>query len=414
VLVHARAPVRISFSGGISDFDAYAWTKGGLVLNATISKYVYVTLRPQGNATARIHSASLGASEVPVTSERGASDDPAGFVAACAGEVLSRLRLPAKGVDLYVETDVPLGTGLGTSSALVVALVGAVYPWCGHTLDKHEAAKLGWEIERRDLGIAGGLQDHYAASFGGLNLIEFHGPADVVVTPLRVGPEVLSRLEYSLLLVYTGLSTSDSLGVIADQLARHQRGEREFEDAVDRIKALTLEARDALLSGRPEVLGEVLHEAWLQKKRTSPMVTTSHVDAIPTTDANECDGISCPAQLRRDAVVVVGSLRVGQGSRWAGASLSRRWFQPGAWDGAGRSDGWPARKPACLSHRIAARRPAQVLGLNGRSLEMRDGWEIRPTGQSRGAGSNRLAGRRVTGPSRPESARGQFEASKGR
>jgi len=181
-------------------------------------------------------------------------------------------------MDLYVESDAPLGTGLGTSSALVVAFVGAFSQLRGHTMTKHDVANLAWEIERRDLGISGGLQDQYASSYGGVNLMEFHGSNDVEISQLKIDADVLSRLEYSLLLVYTGSRASKD--TISDQLTRYERGDDDVTDAIDRIKSLTLDARDAILSGHPDTLGEILHETWVQKKRTSPLVTTPRIDEM--------------------------------------------------------------------------------------------------------------------------------------
>src|SRR5207249_9185502 len=115
-------------------------------------------------------------------------------------------------------TEAPPGSGLGASSALVVATIGALAVWRRLILDKYEVARLAWEIERIDVGVPGGLQDQYSASFGGFNLIEFRHEGEAIVNPLRIEPDVIRELEYNMLLVYTG-ATRSSVRIISTQIA---------------------------------------------------------------------------------------------------------------------------------------------------------------------------------------------------
>jgi D-glycero-alpha-D-manno-heptose-7-phosphate kinase len=160
-----------------------------------------------------------------------------------------------------------------------VATIGALAAWRSLRLDKYEVARLAWEIERLDVDVPGGLQDQYSASFGGFNLIEFRNDRDVVVNPLRIEPHIVRELEYNMLLVYTG-ATRASGRIITSQIAGLAGGQGPVIDAMDRMKSLTLDAKDALLTGRLSDFAEILHEEWEAKKRTSDAVTTPLIDEM--------------------------------------------------------------------------------------------------------------------------------------
>jgi D-glycero-alpha-D-manno-heptose-7-phosphate kinase len=183
------------------------------------------------------------------------------------------------GLELFLDTEAPPGSGLGASSALVVATIGALAEWRQLRLDRYQVARLAWEIERQDVGIPGGLQDQYAASFGGVNLIEFHSESDVVVNPLRVEPRILNELEYNMLLVYTG-ATRVSSRIIESQVAALTEKNNEVTSAMDEMKRLTLRAKDALLTGKLDNFAEILHQEWLSKKKTSSGVSTPRIEEL--------------------------------------------------------------------------------------------------------------------------------------
>jgi D-glycero-alpha-D-manno-heptose-7-phosphate kinase len=183
------------------------------------------------------------------------------------------------GMELYLETDAPPGSGLGASSALVVATLGALAEWRGLWLDRYDVARLAWEIERKDVQIPGGSQDQYAASFGGFNLIEFNSETDVVVNPLRIEPRVLNELTYNMLLVYTG-ATRVSDKIIRSQISGLEAKRVDVTDAMHEMKRLTRRAKDALLQARLGDFAAILHEEWVAKKRTSDSVTTPQIDEM--------------------------------------------------------------------------------------------------------------------------------------
>ena len=183
------------------------------------------------------------------------------------------------GMELFLETEAPPGSGLGASSALVVATLGALTEWRRLKLDRYELARLAWEIERKDVGVPGGVQDQYSAAFGGFNLIEFRSETDVVVNPLRIEARILNELAYNMLLVYTG-ATRVSASIIESQMTGLEDQASDVTQAMTEMKQLTLLAKDALLTGRLGAFAEILHREWEAKKRTSVQVTNHHLDEM--------------------------------------------------------------------------------------------------------------------------------------
>jgi D-glycero-alpha-D-manno-heptose-7-phosphate kinase len=277
VIFRARAPLRISFAGGGTDLSPYVNDRGGLVLNATIDRHAYATLRLRDDRVISVKSQDFKTSLDFSVDEPPPFDGNLDLIKAC----LQRLqpKQDVSGLELYLETEAPPGSGLGASSALVVATIGALAVWRRLILDKYEVARLAWEIERLDVGVPGGLQDQYSASFGGFNLIEFRNEREAIVNPLRIEAQILQELEYNMLLVYTG-ATRASAHIIKSQIAGLAGGQAAVLEAMDRMKALTLEAKDALLTGRLSDFAEILHEEWQAKKRTSDAVTTPAIDEM--------------------------------------------------------------------------------------------------------------------------------------
>jgi D-glycero-alpha-D-manno-heptose-7-phosphate kinase len=161
---------------------------------------------------------------------------------------------------------------------MAVAVVAALKSWLGRPLTPYDMAELAYRIERIDLGIAGGRQDQYAATFGGFNFIEFHADA-TIVNPLRIAPDTLHELEYRMVLAYLR-QTRSSARIIERQSASFLAGKREVVHALDRLKELTFDMKRRLLLGQIDAFGELLHEAWLSKKRLDAGISTDPVDDL--------------------------------------------------------------------------------------------------------------------------------------
>jgi D-glycero-alpha-D-manno-heptose-7-phosphate kinase len=271
--IRARAPLRISFAGGGTDVPPFPAREGGLVLNATIDRYAYGLLRPRRDRQVRIESADFGVSVNYQVDEAPIFDGRLDLVKAA----IRRLGDPsAAGYDIFLHSNAPPGSGLGSSSTVMVTLIGLLKDHHNLALTDYEIASLSHHIERVEMGMLGGMQDQYAATFGGFNFIEF-GPDHVIVNPLRVSAEIVNELEHNMLLCYTG-ATRRSDGVIEDQTTRYEEGEASTLAALRGQKELAVEMKNALVRRRPHEFGGLLHEAWQQKRRMSPKISTDFID----------------------------------------------------------------------------------------------------------------------------------------
>jgi D-glycero-alpha-D-manno-heptose-7-phosphate kinase len=273
--IRAKAPLRISFAGGGTDVPPFPEREGGCVLNATINNFAWGSLRPREDGHIGIESVDLNTSLSYTVESEMPFDGQLDLVKAAI------LRLGARnshGFDIFLHTDAPPGSGLGSSSALMVGLVGLVKEFKNFAFTDYDVAHLAYEIERKDLGIQGGFQDQYAASFGGFNFIEFYGER-IIVNPLRIGREIINELEHNLLLCYTG-STRRSDRIIEDQKRRYEGNEDQTVHALRLQKQLAVDMKNALLQHRLQDLGDLLHCSWESKKKLSPKISCARIDEM--------------------------------------------------------------------------------------------------------------------------------------
>ena len=263
--VRSTAPLRISFVGGGTDFPHYYVRAGGAVLSATIDHHAHVSIRPRHDDLVTIRSLDLGHLVEYRLDEAPEYDGVLDLVKAA----IRRFDM-AGGVDVQVRSDAPAGSGLGGSSALTTAVVAALAALLGRRLGRRELAELSYAVERDDLRIAGGKQDQYAAAFGGLNLLEF-SEAGVAVTPVAVDPATVARLHERLLLCYTG-AVRTNRGLIDTQIRLYREGREETILGMKQLHELAYAMRDALVGGRVEEIGAMLHEAYQSKKRMNPHI----------------------------------------------------------------------------------------------------------------------------------------------
>jgi len=272
-VVRAKAPLRLSFAGGGTDVAPFPELEGGAVLSATISRYTFASLRPREDRQVTVASLDFNR-EVQF-----GVDDPLnldGDLDLAKAAVHRLIDRDAAGFDLFLHSNVPPGSGLGSSSSMMVALVGLLQGHYGLTLTDYEIAAMAAVLERDDLGIRGGLQDFYAATFGGFNYIEFEADR-VVVNPLRITPDTVSELEATMLLVYTG-RTRMSDHIISDQTDRYVSQDPDSLTGLRRQRELAAAMKDALLRQEHDSFGELLHEAWMAKRLMSPRITTPEID----------------------------------------------------------------------------------------------------------------------------------------
>jgi D-glycero-alpha-D-manno-heptose-7-phosphate kinase len=274
MIVRSKAPLRISFAGGGTDVPPYPQERGGAVLSVTINKYAYASLLPTAEESITVQSLDYDVVAKYHTAEDLAYNGELDLVKA----TIRRLAVEKHGLRLFLHSDAPPGSGLGSSSTLVVALVGLFRHWLRQPLTDYQIAELAYQIERVDLGIRGGMQDQYAATFGGVNFIEFYDKA-VIVNPLRVSPDRLNELEYCLLLCYTGQSRL-SAHIVERQTASYIQKKEEVVRALEAQKEMAIQMKNALLQGRLDDFGDLLHQAWQTKKLLDPAITTPQIDEM--------------------------------------------------------------------------------------------------------------------------------------
>ncbi len=270
----ARAPLRVSFGGGGTDLAAYYERFGGFVVSAALARYCRVTAGPSGDGGVHIHSADYGVRERYGRGELPPVEGPLALPKAAVAHFWER-GLRQEGVALSLAAPVPPGTGLGSSSAMTVALIRALAAYLGQTLSADEVADLACCLEIERLGMPIGRQDQYASAFGGLNTIEFaaHG---VRVTPLKLPVGVAAALQQRLLLFSTGRS-HDSAKILRRQQA-DSRANPAVVASLHRIKALALEMREALIAGDLDGFGNLLDRGWHEKRGLSSAISSDSID----------------------------------------------------------------------------------------------------------------------------------------
>lgn len=280
MLVRARAPLRLGLAGGGSDLSPFCDVYGGCVLNAAIDRYAYAVLRPLDNGRL-----SFVAADQQVTRSHGLVanlplDGNLDLHSAVYNEIVRGYNGGRPiAVELTTFCDAPAGSGLGSSSTLVVVMLKAFSELLNLALDDYALARLAHRIERVDCGLQGGRQDQYAATFGGFNFMEFYAEDRAVINPLRIKNWIICELEASLLLVHTGTSR-ESARIIADQSANVRNGN---EDAIAAMQAVKREAsvmKECLLKGDFPRLVESMRGGWESKKRSAATVSNSQIDAI--------------------------------------------------------------------------------------------------------------------------------------
>lgn len=275
MLVRSKAPLRISFSGGGTDVPPYPQTKGGVVLSSTINKYAYASLIPLKDKN-EIKVISL---DYERTLEyKNEEDLEYNGDLDLVKSVIKNMKTVNKGIEIYLHSDAPPGSGLGSSSTMVVSLIGLFRHWLNMPLTNYDIADLAYKIERVDLGIKGGLQDQYAATFGGFNFIEFLENM-VIVNPLKIPDDIVEELNYSLLLCYTGKRRL-SANIIKEQVDGVVKKKEGVIRAMDELKSITIKMKNALLQGKLNDFGGLLHYAWENKKKMASKITAPFIDEM--------------------------------------------------------------------------------------------------------------------------------------
>ncbi len=279
MIYRSKAPLRIGLAGGGTDVSPYCDLYGGAILNATLSLYANATLEMIDEKKIILEAIDRNEEQqfewLPELPVNGKLD----LLKGVYNRIQKDYGIREQGFRLSTYVDAPAGSGLGTSSTLVVAIIGAFAELLRLPLGEYDMAHYAYEIERKDLNLAGGRQDQYAATFGGVNFMEFYADDKVIVNPLRVKQQHLFELENNLLLYYT--STSRESAEIIKKQSRNVTEKQESPiEAMHQLKQQALRMKEALLKGRLNEIGEILDFGFQQKRKMAEGISNPLLEEI--------------------------------------------------------------------------------------------------------------------------------------
>lgn len=275
--IRSQTPLRLGLAGGGTDINLYCDTFTGYVLNATISLFVHCTLIERGDNKIIFNSPDTGGYCEYESTLNLENDGKLDIFKAVYNRIVKDYAKKPLSFSLHTYSDVPSGSGLGGSSTLVVGMLKVYAEWLNLPLGEYEIAKLAYEIEREDLGIVGGAQDQYAATFGGFNFMEFYADKRVIVNPLRIRNYIVSELESRVVLYFTNITRE------AKDIEEHKKGklgDSKSLEAMHSIKQDAIDMKEALFRADFKRLGEILERSWRSKKTISEIVSNDELERI--------------------------------------------------------------------------------------------------------------------------------------
>lgn len=279
MIYRSKAPLRIGLAGGGTDVSPYSDLYGGAILNATVSLYAHASIEPLDNNQIILTAVDRQEEESFDITDELPINGKLDLLKGVYNRIQKDHGMPKTGFRLSTFVDAPAGSGLGTSSTLVVSVIGAFAEMLKLPMGEYDMAHYAYEIERRYLHLAGGKQDQYAAAFGGVNFMEFYANDKVVVNPLRIKQQNLFELENNLLLYYT--ATSRDSGKIIEQQAKNVVNNKESSiEAMHYLKQQAQMMKEALLKGRLNEIGEILDFGFQQKRKMAEGISNSLMEEI--------------------------------------------------------------------------------------------------------------------------------------
>ncbi|MCD6111079.1 MAG: GHMP kinase [Thermoplasmata archaeon] len=277
MIIRSKVPLRISFGGGGTDVSPYCDIYGGAVINATIDRFATVSLKPIERDEIVIKSIDYDTTVHYQMDSALVYDGQLDIIKGVVKVIREEYGLPG-GVEISIQNDAPPGSGLGSSSAICVSLIGAFQRWLNLPLSPYEIAEMAYRVEREDVGVKGGRQDQYAAAFGGFNFMEFTKEG-TIVNPLRLRRDIVNELNFSLVLAYVG-GSHESSQILSRQISNVERSVEEVLDAMHHLKELAVKMKNALLTGSLGKFGQYLDESWRWKKRMAEGITNRRIEEI--------------------------------------------------------------------------------------------------------------------------------------
>lgn len=279
MIIRSKAPLRLGLAGGGSDVSPYSDIYGGLILNATINLYTYCTIEETHDGFITINSDDAKCYKSYPTASFLNIDGEANLIKGVYNRVIRDFNITPKSFRITTYNDAPAGSGLGTSSSMVVCILKAFIEWFSLPLGDYETSRLAYEIERKDLNLSGGKQDQYAAAFGGFNFMEFLKNDLVIVNPLKIKRWIVDELEASMVLYFTGASRS-SAAIIDQQKKNTSEGNETAIEAMHKIKQSATDMKLALLKGDMREFARILGEGWENKKKMADAITNPSIQEV--------------------------------------------------------------------------------------------------------------------------------------
>lgn len=279
MIYRSKAPLRIGLAGGGTDVSPYSDQFGGAILNATVSLSAYATLEPIEEDKIILLALDRNESETHELLQRLPINGTLDLLKGVYNRIQQDYNFPLSGFILSTFVDAPAGSGLGTSSTLVVAILGVFVEKYKLPLSDYEIAQYAYSIERVDLQLAGGKQDQYAATFGGVNFMEFYKDDKVIVNPLRIKPHYLHELENNLVLYFTATSR-ESATIIIEQVKNVTNNNEKSIEAMHQLKEQAKMMKEALLQGKLNDIGEILDYGFQQKRLMAANISNQSIENI--------------------------------------------------------------------------------------------------------------------------------------
>jgi D-glycero-alpha-D-manno-heptose-7-phosphate kinase len=279
MIIRSKAPLRLGLAGGGTDIANYYNRYGGFVLNATVDMYAYCTIEPAENGKVEFVAADLGKREEFAVKEILPISPSLPLHTGVYNRIVSDFHKKPLSFKMTTWSDAPAGSGLGSSSTMVVAIIKAFEEWLNLPLGEYDIADLAFKIEREDIGLAGGKQDQYAATFGGFNFMEFYENERVIVNPLRLKRWIRNELESSLVLYYTGVSR-ESANIIQEQIQHAEKGDIKNIESMHELKKQAVFMKEALLKGDFKGFSDCLINGWIAKKSSASSISNPFLDEL--------------------------------------------------------------------------------------------------------------------------------------
>jgi D-glycero-alpha-D-manno-heptose-7-phosphate kinase len=279
MIVRSKAPLRLGLAGGGTDISTYYNRYGGFILNATVDMYAYCTIKPNSSGIIKFFATDLEKDEEYPSTDKLPVSPCLPLHTGIYNRIISDFDIKPLSFEMTTYSDAPAGSGLGSSSTMVVSIIKAFVEWLNLPLGEYDIAAMAYKIEREDIGLAGGKQDQYAATFGGFNFMEFYDNERVIVNPLRLKRWIRNELEASLVLFYTGVSR-ESANIIKEQILHTEKGDSKNIESMHEMKNQALSMKEAVLKGNFREFSNCLQKGWLAKKNAATSISNPFLDDL--------------------------------------------------------------------------------------------------------------------------------------